>query len=59
MELLMSPIGLMMAVINLSTVVGQVEGEVGFNSRKASYVLMDFTERSHLGYRMCPLPRPP
>ena len=59
MELLMSPIGLIMVVINLSPPVSLVEGKVVFEYTEASKVLGDFFGTSHLGYRIRPMPRPP
>jgi hypothetical protein len=59
MELLMSPIGLMMVVINLSPPAGLVDGRVVFEYAEASQVFADFFGSSHLGYRIQPPPRPP
>ena len=59
MELLMSPIGLMMVVINLSPTVSQVEGKVVCEYIEASQVFGDFYGSSHLVYRIRPPPRPP
>ena len=59
MELLMSPIGLMMVVINLSPPAGLVEGKVIFEYTEASQVLGDFFGTNRLVYRIGPPPRPP
>jgi hypothetical protein len=59
MELLMSPIGLMMVVINLSPPAWPVEGKVVFEYIEASQVFGDFYGSSHLLYRIRPPPRPP
>jgi hypothetical protein len=59
MELLMSPIGLMMVVINFSPPASLVEGKAFFEYTEASKILGDFFETSHLGYRIRPMPRPP
>jgi hypothetical protein len=59
MELLMSPIGLIISVMNLSPAASRVEGEVVFEYTEASNSLVDFFGTSHLGYRIRPMPRPP
>lgn len=59
MEILMSPIGLMMVVINLSPTVSMVEGKIIFECTEASQVLGEFFGTSNLGYRIGPPPRPP
>ncbi len=59
MEVLMSPIGLMMVVINLSLPVGLIGGKVVFEYTEDSQVLGNFYGASHLSYRIRPPPRPP
>jgi hypothetical protein len=60
MEILMSPIGLMMVVINLSPPAGLVEGKVVFEYTENSQVFGNFYGTSHLSYyRIRPPPRPP
>jgi hypothetical protein len=59
MEILMSPIGLMIAVINLSLPVGVVGGKVVFGYEGDSQVWGNFFGASHLSYRIRPPPRPP
>lgn len=59
MVVLISPIGLMMAVINLSLPVGLVGGKVVFEYTGDSQVLGNFYGASHLSYRIRPPPRPP
>jgi hypothetical protein len=58
MEILMSPIGLMMVVIDLSLPTGLVEGRI-FLCTENSQVWGDFYGTSHLSYRIRPPPRPP
>jgi len=59
MEILMSPIGLMIAVINLSLSVNLVGERAIFRYDEVSQVLGDFYGTSHLSYRIRPPPRPP
>lgn len=67
MEVILSPIGLMMVVINLSLPAvrrplreaGLVGGKVVFEYEGDSQVLGDFFGASHLSYRIRPPPRPP
>jgi hypothetical protein len=55
----MSPIGLMMVVINLSPTVNRVEGKAVFEYTEASHVLGVFSETRQLSYSIRPMPRPP
>jgi hypothetical protein len=59
MELLMSPIGLIMVVINLSPPAGLAGERKVFRYDEASQVFGDFYGSSHLAYRIRPPPRPP
>jgi hypothetical protein len=67
MEVLMSPIGLMMVVINFSPPAVRRPlreadwggGKVVFEYTEASQVWGDFYGTSHLSYRIRPRPRPP
>jgi len=59
MEILMSPIGLMMVVIDLSPAAGLVAGRVVFEYEGDSQVWGEFYGVSHLAYRIRPPPRPP
>ena len=59
MELLMSPIGLVMVVINLSPTASMVEGKIIFECAEASQIPGVFFGTSNLGYRTGPPPRPP
>jgi hypothetical protein len=59
MEVLMSPIGLMMVIINLSLPVSLVGERAVFGYEGDSQVLGDFYGTSHLSYRIRPPPRPP
>jgi hypothetical protein len=59
MEILMSPIGLMMVVINLSPPAGLAGGEVVFEYTENLQVFGNFYGTSHLSYRIRPPPRPP
>ena len=59
MELLMSPIGLIMVVINLSPPIGLVGERAVFRCTEASQVSGVFFGKNNLGYRIGPPPRPP
>ena len=59
MEVILSPIGLMMVVINLSPAAGLVGGKVVFEYEGDSQVWGYFFGVSHLAYRIRPPPRPP
>ena len=59
MEVILSPIGLMMVVINLSLAAGLVGDKVVFEYEGDSQVWGYFFGVSHLSYRIRPPPRPP
>ena len=59
MEVMLSPIGLMMVVINLSPAAGLAGGKVVFEYEEDSQVWGYFFGVSHLSYEIRPPPRPP
>lgn len=59
MELVLSPIGLVIWVIDLPPKAGLVEWGIIFASEIKSQVFGDFFGVNHLAYRTRPPPRPP
>ena len=59
MELVLSPIGLVVRIFDLSPEAGLGWGEVVFSNANQSQVFGDFFGVNHLSYRIRPPPRPP